>query len=392
MPIAQFQMGHGGAEVQAHRLARALIADGHTVELVTARQRGESPLELVEGVPVRRLFAFGNRPLVWRLGSYSYVGLLVRELLRRKDEHDVVHVHQAFHAAFGAVLARRLGGRPVIVKVATAGRFGDLEQMRAGRPTLPAGSSRMLDQVLAQADALVAISDAIADELVAAGAPPDRVIRIPNGVEMGPLPTVQERAEARATLSIDPLVPVAVYVGRSGAQKGSDILLAAWRMLFSSRAPAAHLFVLGEGLQTDAAFMAEAGAFGPVVTVAGRVRDVRRYLLAADLFVLPSRGEGMSNAILEAMAAGVPCLVSDIPANRELVTAGQTGLTFPSEDAAALAAAITNALSNRSGLSLLAAAARANVETHYSMSSVARRYQELYARLQSDTAAARSHT
>jgi glycosyltransferase involved in cell wall biosynthesis len=382
MPIAQLQLGHGGAELQAHRLARALIANGHRVELLTTRHRGESSFEVVEGVPVRRLFSFGNRRLIWRLGPYSYLGLLARELLRRTEEHDIVHVHQAFHPAFAAVMARRLGGRPVIVKVATAGDFGDLAQMQTGRPTLPAGSGRMLKHVLARADAFVAISDAIAKELIAAGAPRDRVIRIPNGVDMGPLPTPEERAEARRSLSLDQTTPVAVYVGRQGAQKGSDILLAAWRIL-SSQLSVPRLFVLGEGFQTDDAFMAEARAFGSTMTVTGRVRDVRRYLLAADLFVLPSRGEGMSNAVLEAMSVGVPCIVSDIPGNREVVTHRETGLTFPSEDAAALATIIKDALSDRAALAPLAAAARKSAEANYSMPMVTRRYEALYYRIQS---------
>lgn len=384
MPITQFQLGHGGAELQAHRLARALIASRHEVEIVTARNAGEATAEIVEGVPVRRLFCFGNRRLVWRLGPYSYTGLLIAELLRRRSAHDVVHAHQALQAAFGAVVARRLGGRPVVVKVATAGPYGDLVQMREGRPTLPAGSAWMAQTILKGADALVAISDAIAEELRVAGVPPDRVVRIPNGVDVRPLPTPDERAAARFSVGVAPETPVVVYVGRAGEQKGSDILLRAWRAVVERGAPTGirpRLFLLGEGFDKDVGFMRLALEIGDSLTVTGRVRDVQRYLAAADLFVLPSRGEGLSNAILEAMMSGVPCVVSDIAPNRELIGHGRTGLTFPSGDVAGLAGAMRHALEWPSEMAALAASARRLVEERYAMPEVTRAYETLYARL-----------
>ena len=185
MPIAQFTLGHGGAEMQAHRLARALITRGHQVEIVTTRPLGQPAFDEIEGVPVRRLFAFGNRRGLWRLAPYSYSALLLRELLRERP--DVVHTRQAFHPAWTALFARRrFGGAPVVVKVATAGEYGDVRQMREGRPTLPVGSARMLRQILGGADALVAISSAIEDELRGQGAANGRIVRIPNGVELPP--------------------------------------------------------------------------------------------------------------------------------------------------------------------------------------------------------------
>ena len=387
MPIAQFQLGHGGAEMQAHRLARALVARGHQVEIVTSRHAGEARLEAIDGgVTVRRLFTFDNRRAVWRLGAYSYTGLLLAELLGRRSGHDVVHVHQAFHPAFAAVLARRLGGgRPVVVKVATAGSFGDLNQMREGRPTLPLGSARMARAIVRGADMLVAISAAVAGELAAAGVPAARIARIPNGVDVHPVPTPADRAAARSALNVPPGSKVLVYVGRSGPQKGSDVLLAAWRCLRGrmggDAAAGARLFVLGQGFDSDAGFMATAREMGPSVTVAGRVGDVPKYLAASDLFVLPSRGEGLSNAILEAMMYGVPCLVSDIQPNLELVEHGRTGLVFPSEDGTALARAIEDALSRPAETAGLALEARRLVEDRYAMPRVVSDYEALYSRL-----------
>ncbi len=379
MPIAQFQLGHGGAEMQAHRLARALIARGHEVEIISTRPAGEPRFAVVDGVPVRRLFAFGNRRGWWRLAPYSFTSLLLAELIRRRGQHDLVHAHQAFHPAWAAVLARRhFGGAPVVVKVATAGEYGDLTQMSEGRATLPVGSRRILRSILQHADTMVAISGAIEDELRAAGA--QKIARIPNGVDLPPPSTPADREKSRRALDVADSAPLTVYVGRAGAQKGADLLARAWPRVAAAR-PDARLVLLGEGL-AEVPEVAALVAARSTVSAPGRVRDVSAWLRAADLFVLPSRGEGLSNALLEAMAHGLTCLVSDLPANRELVEPGRSGLTFPVGDEAALSAAILAALSQPQAA--LGRRAREIVQARFTLDAVASAYEQLYHRLRQE--------
>jgi glycosyltransferase involved in cell wall biosynthesis len=372
MPIAQFQLGWGGAEMQAHKLATALIARGHRVTIVSTRPRGQPAVDDVEGVTVRRLFSFGNLPGVWRLAPYAFSALLVRELMR--GDQQIVHAHQAFHAAWAAVLARRRGGAPVIVKVATAGVFGDLAQMRARTATLPLGSAQMLRTILDGADMFVAISGAVADELAAAGVEAARIARIPNGVAIPQPLTPEKRARLRAELGVGD-EPVVLYVGRSEPQKGVDLVARAWPTVAVAR-PDARLWLLGHEVERVPEVQRIAAV--PRVEIRGRVRDVSRHLAAADLLVLPSRGEGLSNAVLEAMAAGLPCLVSDLPANRELVDDGRLGFLTPGEDADALGTAIVAALADRPRALALAALARRRVEAEYGIDLVAARYESLY--------------
>jgi glycosyltransferase involved in cell wall biosynthesis len=255
-----------------------------------------------------------------------------------------------------------------VVKVATAGEFGDLRQMREGGPSFPIFSLRMLRTIVGGADALVAISSAIADELAAEGAAPERVLRIPNGVPVPPIPLVDERLEARASLGIGD-EPVALYVGRAGRQKGADVLVAAWPDV-AARLPRARLIMLGEGVTAP-----------PPIMTPGRVLDVPRYLKAADLFVLPSRGEGLSNAVMEAMAHGVPCLVSDLPANRDLVEPGVTGSMVPPDDRGALAKALIDSLANLESLGGMAQAARERIVKRFAFEVVVEEYEKLYERL-----------
>lgn len=101
----------------------------------------------------------------------------------------------------------------------------------------------------------------------------------------------------------------------------------------------------------------------------------------ADIFVLPSLAEGMSNALLEAMACGLPCLASDISANAELIQDGVNGLLFPVGDARALAKRIELLLSDRALAQGLGDAARKTVEARYTFEHVTEAYQALYLKL-----------
>lgn len=374
MAIGQLVPGEGGAELQALRLAAALRRRGHEIEIITSRPRGYPALEILEGVPVRRLFAFGNRRGLWRLGIYSAAGLLGQTLVSERRRFDLVHVHQLLHTACAVMAARPLHRLPVLVKIATAGRYGDLHQMRVG-DTHFVGSRQLLPMAL-RADRFVAISDEIGDELREAGVAPERIARIPNGVILPPPPSSPERRAARASLGAQEGDEVVVYVGRCDAQKGPDLLLAAWEVL--RRRPRCHLFVLGRGFPGDPRFCAAAAASARI-HVLGRVSDVPRYLRAADALLHPSRGEGLSNSLLEALAHGVPCVASGLLANVELLGGGAGVLTPPGDGAAAgrLCAELLDDPERRRALAL---AGRRRAED-YGLDGVAARYEALYGEL-----------
>lgn len=369
MILGQLKPGVGGCEQQAVRLAAALQARGHEVEIVTTRPAGAPAREHQDGVPVRRLFNFGNRRLLWRLGIYTYAAAVGAELSRSRP--DIVHAHQLFHTAFAAVASRPLHQRPVLVKVATAGPFGDLQQMRGG---LAFPGCRPLLSVALRADRVVAISAEIAGELRAAGVPEARLARIPNGVV---LPregiSAAQRAAARRGLGLADDDEVLVYVGRCKTQKAPDLLLGAWRRLAAR--PRCHLLVVGEGFVEDPAFRAAAQE-SPRLRLIGRVLDVPRYLAAADALLFPSRGEGLSNTLLEALALGLPCVASGIPTNCELLGEG-AGLLAPPEDAATLARLAEGLLGDPRRRQVLALAARRRAE-RFDLQQVAAAYEALY--------------
>ncbi len=147
------------------------------------------------------------------------------------------------------------------------------------------------------------------------------------------------RAAARERLGLPGRGPLAVCVGRLTRQKGQDVLLAAWPLVRRS-CPGARLALVGNGDQV-AALRAVAG---PGVTFAGAVDDVRDWLAAADVVVLPSRWEGLSLTVLEALATGRSVVVSDVPGLGDVVTPG-VGERVPPGDPSALAEAVARRLS-----------------------------------------------
>ena len=117
------------------------------------------------------------------------------------------------------------------------------------------------------------------------------------------------------------------------------------------------------------------------VTFCGRVSDVTPFLTTGDLFVLPSVAEGISNALLEAMACGLPCLVSDIPGNRTVITHEKDGLLFPVKDSAALAHLLEKFLTDEALRRQIGQAARVTAMQQFSLQAVVEAYLSLYNRL-----------
>jgi glycosyltransferase involved in cell wall biosynthesis len=169
-----------------------------------------------------------------------------------------------------------------------------------------------------------------------------RHLVVHNGVDLANFRPVNEqtRMAARDRLGIDRDVPLAVCLGRITRQKGQDILLAAWPRV-RSRCPAAQLCIVGDGeaLPTLRACAPRGVRFMPPVT------DPRCWYAAADVVVLPSRWEGLSLTLLEALASGCPVVVTDIPGLAEAVTAG-AGVRVPAGDADALAHAVARRLTD----------------------------------------------
>ncbi len=379
----------GGAEAVMANLAAELHAQGHRVTLLTAQWEAAWPDEIHHrGVRVLRL----PQPQISFVGTLVYIRELARWLRRHAGEIDLAYVSMLKHDAFGAIAAAR-AKFPVVLRAEGAGETGDCHWQ------LEARCGRRIKQRCQQAQALVAPSPAIERELIAAGFARTKIVSIPNGVAIpvdeteGATPGVaaETRRDARAalavahpglTLAAD--APLAVYTGRLHENKGLFDLVDAWPLI-SARRPSARLWFVGEGpLRQALAERIESRGLGNRMMVAGPFDKVDEVLEAADLYVLPSREEGMSLALLEAMAAGLPVVASDIPGNRLLVEHGQHGLLTPVGEVEALAEAINRLWDEPALARRLADSARARVAAEYSLARMCDEHLRLFERLIAD--------
>jgi glycosyltransferase involved in cell wall biosynthesis len=267
----------------------------------------------------------------------------------------------------------------VVLRAEGAGPTGDVHWQK----TANFGAS--IRRQCTDADAIVACSPAIREELLGAGYRSDRLHYIPNGVTIPPPRTPKRRLGARkalgeihSDLQLDAPAPLVIYTGRLHEAKGLNDLLAAWSLIAPSH-PTARLWLVGEGPQRED-LMETIIARGLTMSVRlpGAFDNVEEMLDAADAFVLPSYVEGMSLSLLEAMAAGLPVIATDIPANRALVENKTTGLLVPPRDPAALAAALRRVLEHHELAQQLGQSARCRVAAEFSLETTAARHLELF--------------
>jgi glycosyltransferase involved in cell wall biosynthesis len=366
----------GGAARQAVKLSRALQMQGVQARILTYRPRLRCRRhELVDGVPVcyvDSLYWLLRYRGVRRLEAVLRVGVLVTYLARYRHEYDIIHIHTAATAtALAGVLAGRWLNRPTVVKITNSGERYDLHRFYKGSG-LPA--ARRLVGLLRSVSCVVPLNEEAFDQLVADGFHPKQIIHIPNGVNVD---RIQPKSSYDTAGSLNIL-----YVGRLHASKGLEVLLEALTLL--PQALTWHCALVGSGpAHTALAQRTAALGLQERVTFTGEVADVSPYLEQADVFVLPSRTEGISNALLEAMAAGLPCVGTDNAGNRRILTHGETGLLVALDDAEAVAGSLASLLADARLRERLGRAGRHLVETRFNITRVAEAYLALYRRLSS---------
>lgn len=372
MFVSQFRPVVGGAERQAELLARTLIGQGCHVEVMTIQQDPSHPrVEDTDGLRIHRFPVTDLTKRLWRLGGLGVPNLLVqRAQIRRAvgsliTGFDLLHAHIASPLVAFAQEAAKAAGRPTLCKIACGGRGFDFHALRRGSLLGP----RIERGLVGAVDRWIAISREVHDDLSKAGVPDDRIVAIPNGIDVRSVPRPHSEAPARRFLCL-------------GRLKKFDFesLLAAFEELVVEM-PDVELRIAGGG-DTDAVYdqLVRFPRIGLHTTVVGFSPTAREFAWA-DALIHPSRAEGMSNVLLEALAAGLPCAASDIAPNREVLGDGAAGLLFPLDDRRALHAVMRALVSDAGQCRRLVAAGREHVRSHFEIGVVAQRYQALYREL-----------
>ena len=374
MVISTFAPVVGGAELQAQRVSQALIAHGWATQVLTRRHSESHPLtlsslETIEGVPVTRLYSRGGKViggLLYTLGGLWH--------LLCHGRGSIYHAHDVGASAWVAVLAGcLLGGRSVVKLRSGYAHY----RKRYSRPV----RHLMFSALLRLADRVVVVNEELEEMVRGMGIPGTRVVRIPNGVDTNSFypVTVECKEATRNRLGLPSDKVICVYLGRFQRKKGVDILVRGWAVLPKDVRARALLVLVGGGAQSEGlrGLIASLNIQDSVRMVAFK-SSVRDYYWASDVFVLPSRTEGLSNAMIEAMACGLAVVASNVGGSAELVKEGVNGVTFASENVNELAQRVHLVVTKGRLRSSLGEQARRTVTTRFRLEATVDQIQEVY--------------
>jgi glycosyltransferase involved in cell wall biosynthesis len=369
MICARFHPYIGGAEKQALELSVALKAKGTELEVLTRREEGCPGAEEVRGVPVRRLAAFGPGSCA----SVAFLLSLAAYLAARPKRFDVYHAHLASSHAIAAALAARAFGAKAVVKLGGGVGVGEIARSRGtalGRLKL-AALGRLRPN-------LVALNGDQEAELAGTGLEGLPLTLIPNGVDLSAYrpETPESRRELREKLGWTGRV--FLFVGRLDSDKGQSGVLSTFLEGFKRAAVPGTIVLVGEGPRR-AELEAKVTELGLRASVRfeGAKKEIAPLLQAAHVFVQPSMSEGMSNALLEALASGLPVLASRVTGIEGLIEEGKEGLLFDPHSAADIENAVKWFDSEPEKLEEMGRQARRKAEA-YSIEKIAEKYLELY--------------
>ena len=361
----------GGAERQAERLAAYLVRNNWSVWIVTRGAAGLPSVEERNGYTIIRPLTFGHG----KLRTITFMLFATIALIRMRSHYGLLHAHLAFGPSFVAILVGRLLGKRVVVKLGNSGSIGDVNtSMKTLRGHLRFAAIKRW------ADIVIVLSDAMRAEALSIGIPQERLRKFNNGIDASLYLPNRTKAEAKRSLGLDGKT-IVLFVGRLDPIKSVHTALDALSLSLD-KLPDLYLIIVGDGPEMDS-LVRRTRELDIVSSVAfmGIQQEVRPYLEMADLFVLPSKAEGISNALLEAMSAQIACLAAPVGGNPEVLINEKYGLLVPHGDVNAWVDAILKISSNLELRTKMGMSARERILEEYDFTVVGKKYENLYIEL-----------
>ena len=345
----------GGAPLIARDLACGLAARGHDIAVASLSPAGPITTDLQE-----------NGILTYALGARNPWDLRIIPRLTKllaQYQPDILHCFLVHANTVGRLTGAALGVPTIIASLHTC-QPGRWWHRRAENATCRLSHTT------------VCVSNSVADYVrTSSHVPAQRLRIIPNGVDYERFATAQPLDPT--TLGLDPNKRTILFVGRLDPVKCvRDLLIAAVEI---NRTQNVQLLIVGDGPQRQPLEqLAQHLGISADTHFLGPRRDVERILKTADLFILPSRHEGLPGALLEAMAAGLPVAASRTSGIVDVITPNQSGLLFTPQAPTSLAAAALQLLIDPTRAQDLAAAAQAHVRQSFTQAAMLDAYTDLY--------------
>ncbi|MGE5624351.1 MAG: glycosyltransferase [Bacillota bacterium] len=366
--------GIGGTEKQVVNLTRRIDRSRFDLSYGCLSRWGELIAEVEQGQGV----AVAEYPLrsFYEFNAFRQQRLFMKAL--RRDRIQIMHSYNFYGNVFSIPAAKLAGVPCVIASIRDLGIYLRPAQLRAQR------------WICKLADRIVVNAAAIRDWLVADGYAEDKITVIRNGVDVARYGARNNGVALRRELGLPMHAPLVVMLSRLNPKKGSESFLEAAARIHA-QCPEACFLAVGEAYtRGDGDFKVDpiyrrkleervsALGLGECFFFTGMREDIPEILSAAAVSVLPSFSEGVSNTLLESMAAGVPVVATRVGGTPEVIEARRHGLLAPPGDIDAIAGAVCMLLKNPSLAAQLGAQARERVVREFSFEVVVGRTQDLY--------------
>jgi glycosyltransferase involved in cell wall biosynthesis len=349
------------SELQAQRVSVCVLGRGGKNHNVKGMQRPF--FEEVNGhVKIVRL------PIIRLIRPWSFLFCFFIWACINRNAFQIIHAHNAPLGVMACVVSWFVR-KKVIIKIPGMKYVDYLNGTSLSR--------RVRRWILTKStDRFIAVNAEMAKALREAGVAPEKIALIRNGIELTAFNGNNDRYALKISLLGDPKLQVALFVGRLAEEKGLDQLLAVWAALPSR--DGRMLLIVGDGpLRTKLESQARLLGLFPTVRFVGHQTDVSKFYAVADLFVLPSKTEGMSNSLLEAMAAGLPAIASNVGGNKEAIQDQESGFLIDLYDTPGWAHVLLALLSDRDLRARIGNAARRRARD-FDIRDVAQQYHHLY--------------
>ena len=365
---------HGGAQRQLSKLIYELSGRGCQIYLLSRRSITTRTVPHTNLVLIPDFFAS-----IRILSALSFILFSMLWITRNRRNIDIIHAIQMYSNTTIGVLAKIFFRIPVVTKITATNELGEVSTIKK----LPFSSIRM--KLLNRVDRFIAITSQTKHELLAFGIEEPKIASIPNGVLLSKKLSFnpEDKQMARAKLGII-AEKTAIYLGRFSEEKNIDIALLALAQLKKEEILGDFkLLLVGGGgdyrnIEDKLKNIIATECLDQFVHFIPSVENVYDYLVASNIFVLLSTSEGLSNALLEAMACGSTILATDIDANRDLLKNGHNSLLVKVRSVEETAQAFRIFIRDGVDSEQFGKNARIVVEKNYSMPAVAKKHLDLY--------------
>lgn len=379
MVITSFPPAYSGAAQALIKLGKGLIQRGHKISVVCALPAGAASYEEIEGIQVYRLYSglYDDMSEVPTFSNQAKFALASAWFIwKHRNVFDVIHFHGIGRNSVGAILVAKLVGIPTIGKV--SGIEHDSPSAHLKRRF-----GKMLLKILGLVDAFIAVSPRIASDILSFSSwNSSKIFQIPNPIDCNIYTHIDSKTRLliRSKMGIAADEFIFLFVGAICKGKGIDALVDAWCVVRQKAGTSVKLLAIGPPWE-DSMVKLLIDRVGIDYSGYKTIDEVRDIYAAADAFVLPTRGEGLPNAVLEAMASGLPCIVGRLEGITDYLLGEERGILINPEDNIDLANAMLKIYEHPTVAKEMANKAKKWVVENANMKPVVMQYEAIYGNL-----------